>query len=165
MQAPPASRLGQRSGPALVPHAVDSTSRISCHAGTLTYTALVVISMLAYLAAFSPGMSPVPWAVNAEIYPLQVTFEHLLCMQPSIAVQQQSQQPCLEHHFERGWQTHCSPRAVGYLPSLSTTDCRAATSTPAAGASPVRSARGELPACCAALGPQQRRSHGCQLAG
>jgi Sugar (and other) transporter len=28
--------------------------------------------MLAYLAAFSPGMGPVPWAVNAEIYPLQL---------------------------------------------------------------------------------------------
>ena len=28
--------------------------------------------MLAYLAAFSPGMSPVPWAVNAEIYPQQL---------------------------------------------------------------------------------------------
>ena len=25
-----------------------------------------------YLAAFSPGMGPVPWAVNAEIYPVQV---------------------------------------------------------------------------------------------
>lgn len=42
------------------------------NAGAPAYTALVVAAMLAYLAAFSPGMSPVPWAVNAEIYPLQV---------------------------------------------------------------------------------------------
>lgn len=27
---------------------------------------------MAYLAAFSPGLGPVPWAVNAELFPLPV---------------------------------------------------------------------------------------------
>ncbi|KAL0033523.1 hypothetical protein WJX79_001225 [Trebouxia sp. C0005] len=29
-------------------------------------------ALMLYLAAFSPGMGPVPWAVNAEIYPVQL---------------------------------------------------------------------------------------------
>ncbi|GAB4816004.1 hypothetical protein N2152v2_003050 [Parachlorella kessleri] len=37
-----------------------------------SYTSLILIGLMAYLAAFSPGLGPVPWAVNAEIYPLQV---------------------------------------------------------------------------------------------
>lgn len=45
--------------------------RVGCP-GDGKWTVLVVLAMLVYLAAFSPGMSPVPWAVNAEIYPLQV---------------------------------------------------------------------------------------------
>ncbi|KAK9829082.1 hypothetical protein WJX72_003793 [[Myrmecia] bisecta] len=36
------------------------------------YTLYIIAGLLAYLAAFSPGLGPVPWAVNAEIYPLQV---------------------------------------------------------------------------------------------
>ncbi len=28
--------------------------------------------LILYLAAFAPGLGPVPWAVNAEIYPLAV---------------------------------------------------------------------------------------------
>ena len=36
------------------------------------YTGLIVAGLLLYLAAFAPGMGTVPWAVNAEIYPLQV---------------------------------------------------------------------------------------------
>jgi hypothetical protein len=31
----------------------------------------IIVGLLLYLAAFAPGMGPVPWAVNAEIYPLQ----------------------------------------------------------------------------------------------
>ncbi|KAK9819267.1 hypothetical protein WJX81_001189 [Elliptochloris bilobata] len=36
------------------------------------YTPLIIACVLAYLAAFSPGLGPVPWAFNSEIYPLQV---------------------------------------------------------------------------------------------
>ncbi|KAK9830707.1 hypothetical protein WJX74_003308 [Apatococcus lobatus] len=36
------------------------------------YTSFVLMALLLYLAAFSTGVSPVPWAVNAEIYPLEV---------------------------------------------------------------------------------------------
>jgi SP family myo-inositol transporter-like MFS transporter 13 len=31
-----------------------------------------LVLLAAYLAAFSPGVGPVPWAVNGEIYPLEV---------------------------------------------------------------------------------------------
>ena len=33
---------------------------------------LILGGLLLYLAAFSPGLGPVPWAVNAEIFPPQV---------------------------------------------------------------------------------------------
>ena len=36
------------------------------------YTAPVIAGLLIYLAAFAPGVGPVPWAVNAELYPQQV---------------------------------------------------------------------------------------------
>ena len=36
------------------------------------YNWLIIGTLMLYLAAFSPGMGPVPWAVNAEIYPVQV---------------------------------------------------------------------------------------------
>lgn len=36
------------------------------------YNWLIIGALMLYLAAFSPGMGPVPWAVNAEIYPVQV---------------------------------------------------------------------------------------------
>jgi len=35
------------------------------------YTGAIILGLLLYLAAFAPGVGPVPWAVNAEIYPLQ----------------------------------------------------------------------------------------------
>lgn len=35
------------------------------------FTPLIIACLLLYLAAFSPGLGPVPWAVNAEIFPLQ----------------------------------------------------------------------------------------------
>ena len=35
-----------------------------------SYAWLAVLSMILYLAAFAPGMGPMPWAINAEIYPL-----------------------------------------------------------------------------------------------
>ena len=37
------------------------------------YNWLIILCLMLYLAAFSPGMGPVPWAVNAEIYPVQVS--------------------------------------------------------------------------------------------
>ena len=45
------------------------------------YNWLIIGTLMLYLAAFSPGMGPVPWAVNAEIYPVQVAawvVAHLL---------------------------------------------------------------------------------------
>lgn len=36
------------------------------------YTGLTLFLLVMYLAAFSPGVGPVPWAVNSEIYPLEV---------------------------------------------------------------------------------------------
>lgn len=38
------------------------------------YNWLIIGCLMLYLAVFSPGMGPVPWAVNAEIYPVQVPF-------------------------------------------------------------------------------------------
>lgn len=35
-----------------------------------SYAWLAVLSMILYLAAFAPGMGPMPWTINAEIYPL-----------------------------------------------------------------------------------------------
>jgi len=35
------------------------------------YTGWIVGSLVLYLLAFAPGLSPVPWAVNAEIYPIE----------------------------------------------------------------------------------------------
>ena len=49
------------------------------------YNWLIIAALMLYLAAFSPGMGPVPWAVNAEIYPVQVgsilALGAILCMQ------------------------------------------------------------------------------------
>lgn len=42
---------------------------VGCPSGR---TWLVLAALLAYLAAFAPGLGPAPWAVNAEIYPQQV---------------------------------------------------------------------------------------------
>ena len=36
------------------------------------FTGLVLGCLMIYLAAFSPGLGPLPWAINAEIYPLRV---------------------------------------------------------------------------------------------
>ena len=35
-----------------------------------SYAWLPVVSMIFYLAMFAPGLGPLPWAVNSEIYPL-----------------------------------------------------------------------------------------------
>lgn len=43
------------------------------------YMPLIVAGLMIYLAAFSPGLSPVPWAVNAEIFPTQVVFSLASC--------------------------------------------------------------------------------------
>lgn len=41
---------------------------------------LVLAGLLLYLAAFSPGLGPVPWAVNAEIFPSQARPTPLPCL-------------------------------------------------------------------------------------
>lgn len=35
-----------------------------------SYSWLVLIGLVLYLAAFAPGMGPMPWTINSEIYPL-----------------------------------------------------------------------------------------------
>ena len=46
------------------------------------YTGAIIGGLLLYLAAFAPGMGPVPWAVNAEIYPLQARMKALTSYVP-----------------------------------------------------------------------------------
>ena len=36
------------------------------------YTVAVLVALLLYLAAFSPGLGSVPWAVNSELFPPEV---------------------------------------------------------------------------------------------
>ncbi|KAK9802634.1 hypothetical protein WJX73_008174 [Symbiochloris irregularis] len=36
------------------------------------YTGLILAALVCYLASFSPGLGPVPWAINAEIFPLHM---------------------------------------------------------------------------------------------
>lgn len=42
------------------------------------YTAPIIAGLLIYMAAFAPGVGPVPWAVNAELYPQQASSESSL---------------------------------------------------------------------------------------
>ncbi|KAM6973170.1 proton myo-inositol cotransporter-like [Aplochiton taeniatus] len=35
-----------------------------------TYSWIVLLGLILYLASFAPGMGPMPWTVNSEIYPL-----------------------------------------------------------------------------------------------
>lgn len=35
-----------------------------------SYSWLVLLGLMLYLAAFAPGMGPMPWTINSEIYPL-----------------------------------------------------------------------------------------------
>ena len=52
---------------------------VGCPSG---HVGMVLGSLLLYLAAFSPGVGPVPWAVNAEIYPSQVGHLPAACPGP-----------------------------------------------------------------------------------
>ena len=38
-----------------------------------SYVGFILVDLLLYLALFSPGLGPVPWAVNSEIYPPAVS--------------------------------------------------------------------------------------------
>jgi len=42
---------------------------LSSHCGAQLGSWLAVLGLILYIAFFSPGMGPVPWAVNSEIYP------------------------------------------------------------------------------------------------
>lgn len=43
---------------------------------------LVLVGLMLYLACFSPGLGPVPWAVNAELYPpgIRATAMGMACV-------------------------------------------------------------------------------------
>ena len=53
----------------------DSPPNDTSHYGTMhsscpnTFSWLAMIALVMYIASFAPGMGPVPWTVNAEIYP------------------------------------------------------------------------------------------------
>ncbi|PRW45452.1 Inositol transporter 1 [Chlorella sorokiniana] len=64
-----ASPEGGSSG---APGSCAAPARLFLHGCPSRHTWLILCCLVAYLAAFSPGLGPVPWAVNAEIYPLQV---------------------------------------------------------------------------------------------
>jgi len=51
-------------------HCNSTLSHWSKNSCPTSYAWLAVVSMILYLAAFAPGMGPMPWAINAEIYPL-----------------------------------------------------------------------------------------------
>lgn len=36
-------------------------------------TPWIIVGLMVYLAVFAPGVGPVPWAINAEIYPVEVS--------------------------------------------------------------------------------------------
>lgn len=57
---------GEEAGVCPPPH------QLFMHGCPSNYTWLILACLVAYLAAFSPGLGLVPWAVNAEIYPLAV---------------------------------------------------------------------------------------------
>jgi SP family myo-inositol transporter-like MFS transporter 13 len=46
------------------------------------YLPLIIIGVVLYLAAFSPGLGCVPWSVNAEIFPVEVNM--LICLTFSV---------------------------------------------------------------------------------
>jgi SP family myo-inositol transporter-like MFS transporter 13 len=54
------------------PPPIGCATQVFLHGCPSRYTWLILACLVAYLAAFSPGLGPVPWAVNAEIYPLAV---------------------------------------------------------------------------------------------
>ncbi|KAI3425038.1 hypothetical protein D9Q98_008416 [Chlorella vulgaris] len=66
-RAQQAQQAGELAEPACPP-----PSQLFLHGCPSGYTYLILCCLVAYLAAFSPGLGPVPWAVNAEIYPLPV---------------------------------------------------------------------------------------------
>ena len=58
--------------PSTLPPVLCNTTSLHWSGGSCptSYAWLAVLSMILYLAAFAPGMGPMPWAINAEIYPL-----------------------------------------------------------------------------------------------
>lgn len=45
------------------------SSNVSSNLGATKYGWFAVVGLAMYILSFSPGMGPVPWAVNSEIYP------------------------------------------------------------------------------------------------
>ena len=60
---------------------------------------LIVAGVVLYLAAFSPGLGTVPWSVNAEIFPVQVSS-------PSA----RQTEDCLGHICRQRLRWHDSPQ-------------------------------------------------------
>ena len=58
-------------------HAAYGRCSVSDHQTTWSYAAcpykhawLAIVALLLYIAAFAPGMGPMPWTINSDIYPL-----------------------------------------------------------------------------------------------
>ncbi len=59
------------SGLKLAPSTVSMAVTLFLAGCPSPYTSWIIVGLLVYLAAFAPGVGPVPWAVNAELYPQQ----------------------------------------------------------------------------------------------
>ena len=82
------------------------------------YTAPIIAGLLIYLAAFSVGVGPVPWAVNAELYPQQASFGHCVQQAVSVRVERAESHISSQCAFSSTWLhlslpcTHCPEQAM-----------------------------------------------------
>ena len=70
----------------------------------------IMTCVVLYLAAFSPGMGTVPWCVNAEIYPIEVTFltDHLSPFKQNAKSQKPSTVYIGARNFLSHFNMHCA---------------------------------------------------------